>query len=179
MERGPYRSVTVYASPSAPPEQSVALPDSRCPHDSTCGAAQTSCPRPPSLLPPPPSATGSYFTLSLFDKMWHPNLTVDEATAMMEAGIAEVRARAGGVVIPSQAKPNQAETGGGREWEQGGGAGPGSRGGCGWRRGRGARGVACGLGKGQVCVEDRKVESQGRHEECVVLGTASRGGLYV
>ncbi|KAG2423381.1 hypothetical protein HXX76_015347 [Chlamydomonas incerta] len=36
---------------------------------------------------------GSYFTLSLFDKMWHPNLTVDEATAMMEAGIAEVKKR--------------------------------------------------------------------------------------
>ncbi len=31
---------------------------------------------------------GSYFALSLFDKMWHPNITLDEAVTMMEAGIA-------------------------------------------------------------------------------------------
>ncbi|GFR42700.1 hypothetical protein Agub_g3622 [Astrephomene gubernaculifera] len=36
---------------------------------------------------------GSYFTLSLFDKMWHPELTPDEAVAMIEAGIAEVKKR--------------------------------------------------------------------------------------
>lgn len=29
-------------------------------------------------------AAGSYFALSLFDRMWHPNLTEDEAIAMME-----------------------------------------------------------------------------------------------
>lgn len=28
--------------------------------------------------------SGSYFALSLFDKMWHPDLTLDEAVAMME-----------------------------------------------------------------------------------------------
>lgn len=33
------------------------------------------------------------FTLSLFDKMWHPDVTQDEALAMMEAGIAEVKKR--------------------------------------------------------------------------------------
>lgn len=36
---------------------------------------------------------GSYFTLSLFDKMWHPNLTQDEAVVMMEKGIEEVKKR--------------------------------------------------------------------------------------
>lgn len=36
---------------------------------------------------------GSYFTMSLFDKMWHPDVTVDEAVAMMEAGITEVKKR--------------------------------------------------------------------------------------
>eukprot|EP00877_Chromochloris_zofingiensis_P002416 jgi/Chrzof1/12175/Cz06g24010.t1 len=36
---------------------------------------------------------GSYFTLSLFDKMWHPNLTQDEAVVMLEKGIEEVRKR--------------------------------------------------------------------------------------
>lgn len=36
---------------------------------------------------------GSYFALSLFDKMWHPDLSQDEAVAMMEAGIAEVKKR--------------------------------------------------------------------------------------
>jgi 20S proteasome subunit beta 4 len=33
------------------------------------------------------------FVLSLFDKLWHPNLTVDEAINMMEQGIAEVKRR--------------------------------------------------------------------------------------
>ncbi len=42
-----------------------------------------------SLCPPP----GSMFVLSLFDKMWHPNLTEAEAVAMMEAGIHEVKTR--------------------------------------------------------------------------------------
>lgn len=37
--------------------------------------------------------SGSYFTLSLFDKMWHPNLTQDEAVVMLEKGIEEVRKR--------------------------------------------------------------------------------------
>jgi 20S proteasome subunit beta 4 len=36
---------------------------------------------------------GSYFALSLFDKMWHPDLSEDEAVAMMEAGIAEIKKR--------------------------------------------------------------------------------------
>lgn len=30
------------------------------------------------------SPAGSYFALSLFDRMWHPQLTEDEAIAMME-----------------------------------------------------------------------------------------------
>ena len=30
------------------------------------------------------------FVLSLFDKLWHPNLTEAEAVDMMEKGIAEV-----------------------------------------------------------------------------------------
>ena len=33
------------------------------------------------------------FTLSLFDKMWHPNLTQDEAVEMLEKGIEEVKRR--------------------------------------------------------------------------------------
>ncbi|GIL63804.1 hypothetical protein Vafri_17806 [Volvox africanus] len=36
---------------------------------------------------------GSHFTLSLFDKMWHPELTVDDAVAMIDAGITEVKKR--------------------------------------------------------------------------------------
>lgn len=36
---------------------------------------------------------GSYFTLSLFDKLWHPDLTEAEALSMMEKGIEEVRRR--------------------------------------------------------------------------------------
>lgn len=40
-----------------------------------------------------PCCTGSMFVLSLFDKMWHPNLTEAEALNMMELGIAEVKTR--------------------------------------------------------------------------------------
>jgi 20S proteasome subunit beta 4 len=36
---------------------------------------------------------GSYFTLSLFDKMWHPNLSEAEALVMMQEGIKEVQKR--------------------------------------------------------------------------------------
>mmetsp|Transcript_4410 Transcript_4410/g.12367 ORF Transcript_4410/g.12367 Transcript_4410/m.12367 type:complete len:194 (+) Transcript_4410:373-954(+) len=36
---------------------------------------------------------GSYFVLSLFDKLWHNQLTEAEALEMMEKGIAEVRRR--------------------------------------------------------------------------------------
>ena len=36
---------------------------------------------------------GSYFTLSLFDKLWHPELTEAEALSMMEKGIEEIRRR--------------------------------------------------------------------------------------
>ncbi len=36
---------------------------------------------------------GSYFSLSLFDKMWHPNLTEAEALVMMHKAIAEVKRR--------------------------------------------------------------------------------------
>ncbi|GBF93229.1 proteasome subunit beta type-2 [Raphidocelis subcapitata] len=43
---------------------------------------------------------GSYFTLSLFDKLWHPDLTEAEALDMMEKGIAEVRRRL--VVAPAR-----------------------------------------------------------------------------
>lgn len=43
---------------------------------------------------------GSNFALSLFDKMWHPALTQDEALAMMKAGVAEVRKRL--VVAPER-----------------------------------------------------------------------------
>ncbi len=31
--------------------------------------------------------------MSLFDKMWHPELTQEQAVAMMEAGIEEVKRR--------------------------------------------------------------------------------------
>jgi hypothetical protein len=41
----------------------------------------------------PTSPKGSYFTLSLFDKLWHPDLTEAEALSMMEKGIEEVRRR--------------------------------------------------------------------------------------
>jgi hypothetical protein len=40
----------------------------------------------PHVLAPTHPQTGSYFALSLFDKMWHPDLTQDEAVAMMEVG---------------------------------------------------------------------------------------------
>jgi 20S proteasome subunit beta 4 len=36
---------------------------------------------------------GAMFVLSLFDKLWHPNLSVAEAVDMMEQGVAEVRRR--------------------------------------------------------------------------------------
>jgi len=39
------------------------------------------------------------FVLSLFDKLWHPNVTEAEACDMMEQGIAEVKRRL--VVAPS------------------------------------------------------------------------------
>jgi 20S proteasome subunit beta 4 len=43
---------------------------------------------------------GSLFALALFDKMWHPNVTQDEAFEMMKAGVAEVRKRL--VVAPER-----------------------------------------------------------------------------
>lgn len=43
---------------------------------------------------------GSYFALALFDKMWHPKLTQDEAFEMMKLGVAEVRKRL--VVAPER-----------------------------------------------------------------------------
>jgi hypothetical protein len=81
-----------------------------------------SCSRPPPLLPPPlhrkiqrctlvpatqhpspspttPAAAGSYFTLSLFDKLWHPELSQEEALVMMEKGIEEIKKRL--VVAPA------------------------------------------------------------------------------
>lgn len=36
---------------------------------------------------------GSNFVLSLFDKMWRPDLTKEEALGMMRKGVAEVRKR--------------------------------------------------------------------------------------
>nr|QKY15271.1 proteasome subunit beta type-2 (PBD2) [Polytomella parva] len=36
---------------------------------------------------------GSYFTLSMFDKMWHPELTPEEAVVMLDKGIEEVKKR--------------------------------------------------------------------------------------
>lgn len=42
---------------------------------------------------------GSYFTLSMFDRMWHPDLTEPEALDMMEKGIEEVKKRL--VVAPA------------------------------------------------------------------------------
>lgn len=41
----------------------------------------------------PGCPAGSYFVLSMFDKMWHPNLTQAEALVMMEKGIEEVKRR--------------------------------------------------------------------------------------
>ncbi|GAB4822149.1 hypothetical protein N2152v2_009195 [Parachlorella kessleri] len=42
---------------------------------------------------------GSYFVLSMFDKLWHPNLTETEALDMMKKGIEEVQRRL--VVAPT------------------------------------------------------------------------------
>eukprot|EP01025_Chloroclados_australasicus_P034927 TRINITY_DN3566_c0_g2_i3.p3 TRINITY_DN3566_c0_g2~~TRINITY_DN3566_c0_g2_i3.p3 ORF type:complete len:193 (+),score=26.19 TRINITY_DN3566_c0_g2_i3:104-682(+) len=36
---------------------------------------------------------GSYFVLSLLDKLWHPNLTEEEAIELMKKGIEEVKKR--------------------------------------------------------------------------------------
>ncbi|CAL5218371.1 g39 [Coccomyxa viridis] len=36
---------------------------------------------------------GSYFVLSMLDRLWHPDLTQDEAVELMEKGIEEVRRR--------------------------------------------------------------------------------------
>lgn len=38
-------------------------------------------------------AAGAMFVLSLFDKLWHPDVTEAEAVEMMEQGIAEVKRR--------------------------------------------------------------------------------------
>lgn len=42
---------------------------------------------------------GSYFVLSMFDKLWHPDVTEEEALDMMLKGIEEVKQRL--VVAPS------------------------------------------------------------------------------
>ena len=42
---------------------------------------------------------GSYFVLSMFDKLWHPDVTEEEALDMMMKGIEEVKQRL--VVAPS------------------------------------------------------------------------------
>lgn len=36
---------------------------------------------------------GSYFALALFDKLWRPDVTKDQALDMMRKGVAEVRKR--------------------------------------------------------------------------------------
>lgn len=36
---------------------------------------------------------GSYFALSLFDKLWHPEVTQEEALDMMEKAVAEAKQR--------------------------------------------------------------------------------------
>ena len=46
---------------------------------------------PPS--PPPRAHAGSYFVLSMFDKLWHPDVTEAEALEMMRKGVAEVKSR--------------------------------------------------------------------------------------
>jgi 20S proteasome subunit beta 4 len=43
---------------------------------------------------------GSYFALSLLDRLWRPDLTLDEAVEVMEKAIAEVRLRL--AVAPSK-----------------------------------------------------------------------------
>ena len=45
------------------------------------------------------AGAGSYFVLSMFDKLWHKDLSQDEAFEMMKKGVAEVKARL--VVAPS------------------------------------------------------------------------------
>lgn len=40
----------------------------------------------------PPTA-GSYFVLSMFDKLWHPNVSEAEAFEMMRKGVEEVKSR--------------------------------------------------------------------------------------
>ncbi|KAK9869037.1 hypothetical protein WJX84_005186 [Apatococcus fuscideae] len=42
---------------------------------------------------------GSYFVLSMFDKLWHKEVSQEEAFEMMKKGVAEVKARL--VVAPS------------------------------------------------------------------------------
>lgn len=37
------------------------------------------------------SYAGSYFVLSMFDRLWHKDLTEDEALSLMMKGIEEVR----------------------------------------------------------------------------------------
>ncbi len=54
---------------------------------------------PPSCLASRCCATGSYFVLSMFDKLWHPDVTEAEALDMMLQGIAEVKQRL--VVAPT------------------------------------------------------------------------------
>ncbi len=34
---------------------------------------------------------GSYFVLSMLDRLWHPDLTLEEAQQLMERGIEEAR----------------------------------------------------------------------------------------
>ena len=48
---------------------------------------------PPSARCPPPKQPGSYFTLSLFDKLWRPDITQDDALEMIKKGLEEVRRR--------------------------------------------------------------------------------------
>jgi 20S proteasome subunit beta 4 len=43
---------------------------------------------------------GSYFALSLLDRLWRPDLTLDEAVGVMEKAIAEVKLRL--AVAPSK-----------------------------------------------------------------------------
>ena len=38
-----------------------------------------------------PLGAGSYFVLSMFDRLWHQNLTEEEALTLMLKGIEEVR----------------------------------------------------------------------------------------
>lgn len=59
-------------------------------------AATRRCPSPlfSSLaLTPVPWSSGSYFVLSMFDKLWHPDVTEAEALDMHLKGIEEVKQR--------------------------------------------------------------------------------------